>query len=225
MNYTQLVQAIQDFSETDEPSFVTNIPLFVKQCEQRVYNSVQIPVLRKNVTGALTTSNKYLSCPDDFLSVYSLAVINTTGEYSYLLDKDVSYMREAYPIPTATGLPRYYAIFGSQSANLSELSLILAPTPSSAYAVELHYYYYPLSIADTVNNPLGTTWLSDNYDPVLLYGSLREAIVYMKGEQDMVAYYEQKFQEALGQLKRLCDGLERGDAYREGQIKIPLKSI
>jgi hypothetical protein len=222
MNYAALVQAIQDFSETDEPSFVTNIPLFVKQCEQRVYNSVQIPVLRKNVTGALTTSNKYLSCPDDFLSVYSIAVINSTGEYSYLLDKDVSYMREAYPNPTLTGLPRYYAIFGPQSANLSELSIILAPAPSANYSVELHYYYYPESITTAT---LGTTWLSDNYDPVLLYGSLREAIIYMKGEQDMVGYYEQKFQEALGQLKRLCDGLERGDAYREGQTKIPLKAL
>jgi len=222
MNYASLVQAIQDFSETDEPSFVTNIPLFIKQCEQRVYNSVQIPVLRKNVTGVTTTSNKYLSCPDDFLSVYSVAVINTTGEYSYLLDKDVSYMREAYPNPTLTGLPRYYAIFGPQSANLSELSLILAPTPSANYSVELHYYYYPESITTAVS---GTTWLSDNYDPVLLYGALREAIIYMKGEQDMVGYYEQKFQEALGQLKRLCEGLERGDSYREGQAKIPLKAL
>jgi len=222
MNYTSLVQAIQDFSETDEPSFVTNIPLFIKQCEQRVYNSVQIPVLRKNVTGVTTTSNKYLSCPDDFLSVYSVAVINTTGEYSYLLDKDVSYMREAYPNPTLTGLPRYYAIFGPQSTNLTELSLILAPTPSANYSIELHYYYYPESITTAVS---GTTWLSDNYDPVLLYGALREAIIYMKGEQDMVGYYEQKFQEALGQLKRLCEGLERGDSYRDGQVKIPLKAL
>lgn len=222
MNYAALVQAIQDFSETDEPSFVTNIPLFVKQCEQRIYNSVQIPVLRKNVTGALTTSNKYLSCPDDFLSVYSVAVIDTTGAYSYLLDKDVSYMREAYPNPTTTGLPRYYAIFGPQSANLSELSIILAPAPSANYSVELHYYYYPESITTATS---GTTWLSDNYDPVLLYGSLREAIIYMKGEQDMIGYYEQKFQEAIAQLKRLCEGLERGDAYREGQAKIPLKAL
>ena len=222
MNYASLTQAIKDFSETDEPSFLTNIPLFITQTEQLVYNSVHIPVLRRNVTGALTVSNKYLSCPDDFLSVYSIAVINGTGDYSYLLDKDVSYMREAYPRPTDIGLPKYYGIFGPQSANLSELSIILAPTPDANYPVELHYYYYPESITTAAS---GTTWLSDNYDPVLLYGSLREAIIYMKGEQDMVAYYEQKYQEALGQLKRLCDGLERGDAYREGQTKIPLKAL
>jgi len=222
MNYASLTQAIKDFSETDEPSFLTNIPLFIEQCEKRVYNSVHIPVLRRNVTGSLTVSNKYLSCPDDFLSVYSIAVINGTGDYSYLLDKDVSYMREAYPKATDVGLPKYYGIFGPQSANLSELSIILAPTPDANYPVELHYYYYPESITTAAS---GTTWLSDNYDPVLLYGSLREAIIYMKGEQDMVAYYEQKYQEALGQLKRLCDGLERGDAYREGQTKIPLKAL
>ena len=222
MNYTSLKQAIEDFSETDEPSFIDNIDLFIKQTEQKIYNSVQIPVLRKNVTGVLTSLNKYVSCPDDFLSVYSIAVINTTGDYSYLLNKDVSYMREAYPNPTVTGLPKYYAIFGPQSANLSELSLILAPTPSANYATELHYYYYPESITTAAS---GTTWVSDNYDPVLLYGSLREAIIYMKGDQDLVTYYEQKFQEAISQLKRLCEGLERGDAYREGQAKIPLKAL
>jgi len=222
VNYTSLVQAIQDFSETDEPSFVTNIDLFITQTEQKIYNSVQIPVLRKNVTGVLTAANKYVSCPDDFLSVYSIAVINTTGDYSYLLNKDVSYLREAYPNASTTGLPRYYAIFGPQSANLSELSLILAPAPNIGYSTELHYYYYPESITTAAS---GTTWLSDNYDPVLLYGSLREAIIYMKGDQDLVGYYEQKFQEALGQLKRLCEGLERGDAYREGQAKIPLKAL
>ena len=222
MTYAELKQAIQDFSESYEPSFIANLDLFIEQCEKRVYNSVQIPVLRKNVMGAMTTSNKYLSCPDDFLSVYSIAVVNSTGDYSYLLDKDVSYMREAYPRPTDVGLPRYYGIFGPQSANLSELSIILAPTPDANYPVELHYYYYPESITTASS---GTTWLSDNYDPVLLYGSLREAIIYMKGEQDMVGYYEQKFQEALAQLKRLCDGLERGDAYREGQTKIPLKAL
>lgn len=222
MNYTSLKQAISDFSETDEPSFVDNIDLFIKQTEQKVYNAVQIPVLKKNVSGVITASNKYVSCPDDFLSVYSIAVINTTGDYSYLLNKDVSYLREAYPNPTTTGLPKYYAIFGPQSANLSELSLILAPTPNLAYTTELHYYYYPESITTASS---GTTWLSDNYDPVLLYGSLREAIIYMKGDQDLVGYYEQKFQEAIAQLKRLCEGLERGDAYREGQTKIPLKAL
>lgn len=222
MNYIQLKQAIQDYAENTESLFVSNIPLFVKQAEQRIYNSVQIPVLRKNVTGALTSLNKYLSCPDDFLSVYSVAVIDVLGSYSYLIDKDVSFMREAYPLATDIGLPKYYGIFGPQSANLTELSLIIAPTPDVNYNVELHYYYYPESITTATS---GTTWLSDNYDPVLFYGAMREAWLFMRGEQDTIGYYESKYQEALAQLKRLGDGLERGDAYRDGQTKIPLKTI
>lgn len=220
MNYAELYQAVLDYSESYEPSFITNIPTFVKQAESRIYNSVQIPVLRKNVMGTATASNAFISCPDDFLAVYSIAAIDGSGTYSFLIDKDVSFLREAYPSVLTTGLPKYYAIFGPQSALPTELSLMVAPTPDSAYSIELHYYYYPTSIVDA-----GTSWLGDNYDPVLLYGTLREAIIYMKGEQDMVSYYEQKFQEALLQLKRLGDGLERGDAYRGGQTKIPEKSL
>jgi len=220
VNYAELYQAVLDYSESYEPSFITNIPTFVKQAESRIYNSVQIPVLRKNVMGTATASNAFISCPDDFLAVYSIAAIDGSGTYSFLIDKDVSFLREAYPSVLTTGLPKYYAIFGPQSALPTELSLMVAPTPDSAYSIELHYYYYPTSIVDA-----GTSWLGDNYDPVLLYGTLREAIIYMKGEQDMVSYYEQKFQEALLQLKRLGDGLERGDAYRGGQTKIPEKSL
>jgi hypothetical protein len=303
MNYVQLYQAIQDYSENTESLFVSNIPTFVKQAEERIYNSVQIPALRKNVTGALTASNKYLSCPDDYLSTYSMAVIDTDTSYKYLLNKDVNFIREAYPTPTSTGLPKYYALFGSQYSNANELSFLVGPTPDSGYSVELHYFYYPVSIVQsaisgfnaptggssyttgvypnitltggqgsgatatitvaggvvsavaltnggnfyavgdslttassniggtgagfsvtvaTVSNTTGTSWLGDNYDPVLLYGSMREAMLFMKGEQDLVKYYEDKYTEALMQLNRLGTGLERGDAYRDGQAKIPV---
>ena len=225
MNYAQLSQAIQDYSENTESLFVQNISVFLKQAEDRIYNSVHIPVLRKNVTGNLTTSNPYLSTPSDFLSVYSLAVIDGTGTYSYLIDKDVSFIREAYSNPTTTGIPKYYAMFGPQYSNMKEISLITAPTPDANYSVELHYFYYPVSIADTVNNPSGTTWLGDNFDPVLLYGAMREASIFMKQEQDMVSYYEQKYQEAISQLTRLVNGLERGDSYRNNQIKLPYNSL
>lgn len=220
MNYAALVQAIQDYAENTEQLFVSNIPLFVKEAEQRIYNSVQIPVLRKNVTGTLTSNNKYLSCPSDFMSVYSLAAIDALGSYSFLIDKDVSFIREAYPNPADTGLPKYYAIFGPQLVDPTELSLIVVPTPDANYGVELHYYYYPESIVTA-----GTSWVGDNYDPVLFYGTMREAMIFMKGEADMVGYYEQKYQEAVTQLKRLGDGLERGDAYRNNQTKIPYNSL
>jgi hypothetical protein len=154
------------------------------------------------------------------MAVYSLAAINASGSYNYLIDKDVSFIREAYPTPTATGLPRYYSIFGPQLTFPTELSLLLAPTPDDSYSVELHYYYMPESIVTA-----GTSWLGDNYDPVLFYGAMREAMIFMKGEQDMVGYYEQKYQEALVQLKRLGDGLERGDAYRNNQTKIPYNGL
>ena len=225
MNYQQLSQAIQDYSENTESLFVQNISVFLKQAEDRIYNSVHIPVLRKNVTGNMTLANPYLSCPDDFLSVYSLAVIDASGNYSYMIDKDVSFMREAYSNPTVTGIPKYYAMFGPQYSNMKEISLITAPTPDANYSVELHYFYYPVSIADTVNNPSGTTWLGDNFDPVLLYGAMREASIFMKQEQDMVSYYEQKYQEAISQLTRLVNGLERGDSYRNNQIKLPYNSL
>lgn len=302
MNYVQLYQAIQDYSENTESLFLNNISRFVIEAENRVYNSVQIPALRKNVTGNVTTANPYLSAPTDYLSTFSLAVINS-GAYSYLLNKDVNFIREAYPTPTSTGLPKYYALFGPQYSDPNELSFIVGPTPDSEYQVELHYFYYPVSIVQGaisagtlttagslytngnysnipltggsgsgatanitisgqvitsitiknagnfyavgdvlsfsntytgssgsgfvytitgVNNSAGTSWLGDNYDPVLFYGSMREAMLFMKGEQDLVKYYEDKYTEALMQLNRLGTGLERGDAYREGQAKIPV---
>ena len=218
MNYTQLVAEIQAYTQNYETDFVANIPTFVEQAETRVYNTVQIPALRKNVTGVTTDGNKYLSCPSDFLSVFSMAVIDGSSNYEYLLNKDVNFLRAAYPNPNTEGLPKYYALFGPTVTNSTitdELSFILAPTPDAAYDVELHYYYYPESIVTA-----GTSWLGDNYDPVLLYGSLVEAYIFMKGEADMMAVYEKKYQDALMQLNRLGTGLERGDAYRDGQAKI-----
>jgi len=318
MNYVQLYQAIQDYSENTEPSFVANIPRFVKEAEERIYNSVQIPALRKNVTGTLTAGNQYLSAPEDYLSTYSLAVIDASNNYNFLLNKDVNFLREAYPTVVTTGpayqgtpqgVPKYYALFGSQYTNANELSFIMAPTPSASFNVELHYFYYPVSIVQgaisgtgsftggtlytngsyanvpfemvsgiggsgatanvvvsggavtsvqvtnqgnfyvvgnqltinssyiggtgsgfvytvgAVDNLSGTSWLGDNYDPVLLYGALREAVLYMKGEQDMVTYYEKMYTEAIGQLKRLGDGLERNDAYRRGQTSLPYNQL
>jgi hypothetical protein len=231
MNYAELVVAVSDYTENTFPTVDMNI--FIEQAEQRIYNTVQFPSLRKNVTGSLTAYNvgsnpraMYLSCPDDFLSSFSLAVIDTNGNYEYLLNKDVNFIRQAYPKPSDTGLPKYYALFGPTTTSgnapqiTNELSFILGPTPDIAYDVELHYYYYPVSISDTVNNPTGRTWLGDNFDSVLLYGTLVEAYTYMKGEADIMAFYEAKYKEALGLAKRLGDGLERGDAYRDGQAKI-----
>ena len=216
MNYAELSQAIQDYTQNYETTFVDNIPLFVEQTETRVYNTVLIPALRKNVTGATVSGNKYLSCPSDFLSSFSMAAVNN-GSYEYLLNKDVNFLRAAYPNPSDTGFPQYYALFGptvTASVITTELSFILAPTPDAIYDVELHYYYYPQSIVTS-----GTSWLGDNYDPVLLYGSLVEAYIFMKGEQDMMTYYQTKYNEALQQLIRLGGALERGDAYRDGQFK------
>jgi hypothetical protein len=193
--------------------------VFVQQAEQRIYNSVQFPSIRKNVTGVTTVNNKYLQCPLDFLAVYSMAVIDATGAYEYLLNKDVNFIRQAYPQPTDTGIPRYYALFGpavSGSTISDELSFILGPTPDTSYSVELHYYFYPESITVAAD---GQTWLGDNFDSVLLYASLVEAYTYMKGEQDMMALYNQKFMEALALAKRLGDGMERQDAYRSGQFR------
>jgi hypothetical protein len=217
VTYTELVDAITSYTQNYEDDFVANIPLFVEQAEDRIYNTVLIPALRKNVTGVVQPNNKYLSCPTDFLAVLSMAVISA-NEYEYLLNKDVNFMRAAYPNPNNTGLPKYYSLFGPEVINqtpTNELSFILAPTPDAAYAVELHYYYYPQSIV-TAN----TSWIGDNYSPVLLYGSLVEAYIYMKGEQDMMAAYEKKYQDALQQLIRLGAGMERGDAYRDGLAKV-----
>ena len=227
MNYAQLSASIQSYTENQFPdtyladgTTVTSteqINRFIEQAEQRIYNTVQFPSLRKNVTGNVTQYNKYLSCPNDFLAVYSIAVIDQDGAYEYLLNKDVNFIRQSYPVPTDYGFPKYYALFGptvSGSAITNELSFLVGPTPDSAYNVELHYYYYPESITTAL-----TTWLGDNFDTVLLYGCLVEAYTYMKGEADMIALYNQKYTEAMAMAKRLGDGMERGDAYRDGQYK------
>ena len=307
MNYTELSNALQAYTENTEADFVANIPVFVQQAEQRIFNSVQFPSIRKNVYGQVTANNKYLQCPTDFLAVYSLAIVTdvtggdmNTGTYEYLLNKDVNFIRQAYPTPNDTGVPRYYALFGPRSDNVDELTFILGPTPDSSYYTELHYYNYPESIVQspvatlgvitggsaytagtyfnvpltggtgsgalatitvsggavtavtitngglqytagdalsaaatsiggtgsgfsvlvsTVTNSNGQSWLGDNFDTVLLYASLVEAYTYMKGEQDMMALYNQKFMEALALAKRLGDGMERQDAYRSGQFR------
>jgi len=306
MNYVQLYQAIQDYSENTEQLFIANIPRFVEEAETRIYNSVNLPSLRKSQSGNLTANNPYLSCPDDFLASYSLSVIDALGNYHYLINKDVNFIREAYPNPsTSISLPKYYSLFGSQTNNTNALTLFLAPTPDTGYTMELNYFYYPPSIVQgniltfttaslvgginytngvytnisltggtgssatadivvsghavtsvslrnggsfyvvgdvlsasaadlgslgagtgfsipvaTVNNPQGISWLGDNYDPALFYGAMREAMLFMKGEVDLVGYYENKYQEAMVELRRLADGLERGDFYRDGQLKI-----
>ena len=224
MNYAALVVAISDYTEN---TFQTvNVNLFIQQAEQRIYNSMQFPSIRKNVTGTITANNKYLSAPDDFLSSYSLAIFSGSGPYTFLLNKDVNFIREAYPTPTDTGTPKYYALFGPTttagppSLPTNELSFILGPTPDATYSAELHYYYYPESITTAAS---GQTWLGDNFDTVLLYGALVEAYTYMKGEQDMMALYNQKYMEAVVLAKRLADGLERQDAYRSGQFRQAVK--
>jgi hypothetical protein len=217
MNYTDLKAQVQDICEntfTDD-----SLAMFTQQAEQKIYNSVQISNLRKNVTGVLTASNPYLSCPNDFLSTYSLATYpaSGTGEYTYLLNKDVNFMREVYPNPVTTGQPKYYAIFGPQSANVNELSLILGPTPDDNYYAELHYYYYPESIVTA-----GTSWLGDNFDTALLNGTLIEALRYMKGEQADFAVYEKLYVQSMQLLKNLSDGKQRTDSYRDGQVRVPV---
>jgi len=276
MNYSDLTTAIADYTENTFTA--TELATFVDQAEQRIYNTVQLANLRKNQTGTITSGNKYLSAPDDFLSAYSLAVyvyltptatgssgaytivvssatdiavgqyvtgsgigtgatvsaINGTtitlsvansgvvsgtmafqGDYLYLLSKDVNFIREVYPNPNNTAQPKYYAIFGPQSNAITELSFILGPTPNTTYKAELHYYYYPQSIVTA-----GTTWLSDNFSSVLLYGALVEAYTFMKGEADIITGYDIKYKEALALAKRLGDGMERQDAYRSGQVRI-----
>lgn len=212
MNYAALVQAIQDYCENSETSFVSNIPNFVQVAEQRVYNTVQIPAIRKNQTGSLTSGNKYLTLPSDWLSTFSLSVIDpVTSAQTYLLNKDVDYIREAFPYPAVSGVPTHYAIFDTST-------LIIGPTPDASYGVELHYYYYPTSIVTA-----GTTWLGTNFPDVLLYGSIREAYLYMKGEQDLVQLYDSRYQESLALLKQLGDGKDRMDSYRSGQVRVPVQ--
>jgi hypothetical protein len=222
MTYTELKAAIQAYTENSDTSFVAEIPVFVEQAEQRIYNSVQFPSIRKNVTGVVSTATPYLSAPSDYLASYSLAVVDTDGSYVYLLNKDVNFIREAYPKASDTGLPKFYALFGptiASSTITNELSFMLGPKPDANYTVELHYYYYPESISTASS---GQTWLGDNFDTVLLYGSLLEAYTYMKGEVDMMQLYNQKYMEALSLAKRLGDGMERQDAYRSGQYRQPV---
>jgi hypothetical protein len=237
MNYTTLFQTIKNYCENEFPSTTftgtdgtttvttasdTQVDTFITQAETRIYNAVNIPTLRKNVTGTLTSGNQYLSLPTDWLAAYSVAVYTsdyTTVPYTYLLNKDVNFIREAYPSPTQTGVPKYYSLFGTQLSNNVALSYLLGPTPDSSYNVEMHYFYYPPSITTA-----GSSWLGDNYDPILLYGALLEAAVYMKAEQDIIGFYTAKYQEALQEFRRLCDGLERGDAYRDGQTKLNVSS-
>jgi hypothetical protein len=212
MTYTELCVNIADICEN---TFTADeYAMFTKQAEQRIYNTVQLANLRKNQTGTVSANNKYLSAPNDFLSTYSLAVVDGSGNYTYLLNKDVNFIREAYPNPTATGLPKHYAIFGPQSSAVTELSFILGPTPDTLYTVELHYYYYPESIVTA-----GSTWLGDNFDSALLNGALVEAIRFMKGDADLVALYQGLYTQAIALLKNLGDGKQRMDAYRDGQVR------
>lgn len=215
MNYADLVTAVNDYCENNFPTVDMN--RMIQQAEQKIYNSVQLPSLRRNVTGQTSPANKYLACPNDFLSTFSLAVIDATGEYHYLLNKDVNFIREAFPSPTDTGLPYYYALFGPQYSYPKELTFILGPTPDIVYTMELHYFYYPESIV-TAN----TTWLGDNFDTALLNATLMEAITYMKGEQDLVVLYKQRYDEAMLLLKQLGDAKEKGDSYRDGLPKYPV---
>lgn len=223
MNFAELSAAIRNFSETEEPEFIANIPVFVEAAEQRIYNSVQLSYLRSNVTSTLTPNNKYLSSPQDFLSVHSLAVIRSNGDYEYLLNKDVNFIRQAFPSPADTGVPKYYAIFGPTTTSddppvlTNELSFILGPTPDANYRVELHYFYYPETIVTA-----GTSWLGDNFDTALLYGALRDAAIFQRQEPDVVANYEQKYNESMTLLKQLGDGKERQDSYRSGQVRYPV---
>lgn len=227
MNYAELSLTIKGYCENTFPETISTfttadqIATFVRNAEERIYNSVQFPSLRKNVTGVLTANNKYLSAPSDFLAVYAIAVIDAAGIYYFLLNKDVNFIREAFPNPANTGKPTHYALFGPTTTDTSpalitnELSFILGPTPDILYNVELHYYYYPESIVTA-----GTSWLGDNFDPVLLYGSLLEAVAYMKEEPEVLATYQKRYDEALAMAKRLGDGMERQDAYRSGQVRI-----
>lgn len=213
MNYAELKTNISDICEN---TFTEDeYALFAQQAEQRIYNSVQLSNLRKNVAGTLSANNQYLQAPADFLSSYSLAVIDQSGTYNFLLNKDVNFIREAYPTVTATGIPKYYAIFGPQSAEPTELVFLVGPTPNFSYNVEMHYYYYPESIVTA-----GTTWLGDNFDSALLNGALVEAIRYMKGEPDLVKLYQDMYVQSIALLKNLGDGKQRMDAYRDGQTRV-----
>lgn len=219
MNYAALVSAIKAYTENDFPdtagsgglTSTEQIDIFIQEAEQRIFNTVQLLDLRKNVTGNVTSGNKYLSVPSDWLANFSLAVVDGDGRYSYLLNKDVNFIRESFPNPSSTGIPTHYAYF-------DENSYILGPTPDDDYEVELHYFYYPPSIVTA-----GTTWLGDNFDSVLLYGSLLEAYTFMKGEADVIAGYQKRYDEAMGMLKELGEGKNRQDMYRTPQARYPVR--
>ena len=212
MNYTQLVDEIQSYTENTFQT--TDIDTFIQQAEQRIYNSVQLPALRKNVTGNLTLGNKYLATPSDWLSTFSLAVINANNEYLYLLNKDVNFIRQSFPDTDSDyyGQPQYYAVFDNNT-------FIVGPTPDASYNAELHYFYYPESITTA-----GTSWVGDNFSSVLLYGSLLEAYTYMKGEADIIAGYQKRYDDAMQLLIQLGDGKNRQDAYRSGQVRVPVRT-
>ncbi len=220
MTYSELVASVQSYTENTFPT--TDMNTMIKIAEQTIYNTVQLASLRKNVTGSFSPSSPYLAVPNDFLSAYSLALFPSGGgAYTYLLNKDVNFIREAYPNPGVTGTPKHYAIFGPQSSNPDELVLIVGPTPSAAFGAELHYYYYTASITDPTSGY--TTWLGDNFDSALFNGTMVEAIRYMKGEPDLVNLYQQQFAQSMALLKNLGDGKQRMDAYRDGQVRNPVK--
>ena len=209
MIYTELISTIQSSTQNYEPDFVARIPLFIRQAETRIYNNVQLPAQRQNVAGQVTANNPYLTLPSNWLSAYSVAVIDpVTGEYTYLLDKDVNFIREAFPYPAVTGKPSHYAVFDQNT-------FLMGPTPDTNYAVEMHYNAYPPSITVA-----GSSWLGTNFPTVLLYGALLEAYTFMKGEADVMAMYQKRYDDAMVELKRLGDGLDRQDAYRSGQARI-----
>jgi hypothetical protein len=202
MNYATLVALLQDYTQNSSSEFVAAIPDIVKLAEDRIYQSVQIPALKRNATSNFVQGNKYLAAPTDFLAAYSMAVKSASGVYAYLLEKEVGYINEAYPNPAATGVPRYYALF-------NDATFVVAPTPNAFFEVELHYFYEPPSIVDT-----GTSWLGDNTESVLFYGALCEAYTYMKGDADLVALYRQRYDEALARLKNLGEGMDKRDNFR-----------
>ena len=216
MNYTELQTAVEDYTENTFSA--VDFATMTELAEQRIYNSVQLPALRKNVTGTLTSGNQYLLAPTDFLSVFSLAVIDALGNYEYLLNKDVNFIRSAFPNPSTTGTPKYYALFGPDSGNLTELTLILGPTPSAGLTAELHYFYYPVSIVTA-----GTSWLGDNFDSALFNAVMVEAARFMKQEQDVVAMMDKEYAQSMDLLKNLGDAKNRQDAYRSGQVRYPVK--
>lgn len=210
MNYTELVQAVKDYTENEETTFVSQIPTFVRQAEERINRTVQIPELRRNVTGTVTSSNRFLSTPPDFLAVYSMAVVDGDGDYEFLLPKDVNFIREAYPSTSTSGKPLYYGLFKDDS-------FILGPSPDQAYTIQLHYYYDPPSIVTS-----STSWLGDNAESVLLYGTLIEAYTFMKGESDMIQLYEARYKEAISHLFNLGEGRNRRDSYRNNEPRPPV---